>query len=60
MWSEAEEERLRAEQTAQVEQAVRDYLDRPLPPESMFDYLFAQLPTALEEQRDSLLGGHGA
>ena len=58
MWSEAEEERLRVEQAAQVEQAVRDYLATgPLPPESMFDYLFAQLPTALEEQRDSLLGG---
>jgi 2-oxoisovalerate dehydrogenase E1 component alpha subunit len=56
VWSAADEEQLRAEQTAQVEQAVQDYLATgPLPPESMFDHLFAQLPTALQEQRDSLL-----
>jgi pyruvate dehydrogenase E1 component alpha subunit len=57
VWSEADDERLLAEATALVEQAVADYLATPpLPPQSMFDHLFAQLPTALEAQRDSLAG----
>jgi 2-oxoisovalerate dehydrogenase E1 component alpha subunit len=61
MWSEADEEKLRAEAAEQIEQAVRDYLATPpLPPEAMFDHLFAQLPTALQEQRDSLLNGSGS
>src|SRR5690606_37685159 len=55
VWNDEKERGLRAELTARVEQAAADYLAiPPQPRESMFDYLFAQLPEALREQRDAL------
>jgi 2-oxoisovalerate dehydrogenase E1 component alpha subunit len=54
-WSDADEERLTAELDAQVEHAVKEYLATGAPaPESMFEHLFAQLPSALAPQRDEL------
>jgi 2-oxoisovalerate dehydrogenase E1 component alpha subunit len=54
-WTEPDEELLRADLGAQIEQAVKEYLATEAPaPESMFDHLFAQLPSALEPQRDEL------
>ena len=56
-WDEAYEERLLADCDAEVEQAVRTYLDHaPQAPEAMFDHLYAQLPEALREQRDAAAG----
>lgn len=53
--SDADDERLHIHLTARVEQAVAEYLAAPSrPPESMFDHLFAVLPTALEAERDAL------
>ncbi|RLA33433.1 MAG: pyruvate dehydrogenase (acetyl-transferring) E1 component subunit alpha, partial [Gammaproteobacteria bacterium] len=50
-----------------VDEAVEKYLNTPKPPiESMFDYMYADLPEFLEEQRehairykDSNGGQHG-
>lgn len=54
-WTEADDRQLHADLSAQVEQAVEEYLATPPPaPESMFDHLFAQLPSALERQREEL------
>jgi pyruvate dehydrogenase E1 component alpha subunit len=54
-WSEPDQQRLEAELDAQVERAVEEYLAAGAPaPESMFEHLFAQLPAALEPQRDEL------
>ena len=54
-WTEPDEQRLEADLSAQLEQAVKEYLGTDAPaPESMFDHLFAQLPSALEPQRDEL------
>jgi 2-oxoisovalerate dehydrogenase E1 component alpha subunit len=54
-WNAADEERLLAHAAAEVDLAVTGYLAFPaLPPESMFDYLYASLPQSLEEQRRAL------
>ncbi|HZF31960.1 MAG TPA: pyruvate dehydrogenase (acetyl-transferring) E1 component subunit alpha [Gammaproteobacteria bacterium] len=54
-WSDPDEQRLQADLEAHVEQAVEEYLATGAPaPESMFEHLFAQLPSALEPQRDEL------
>jgi pyruvate dehydrogenase E1 component alpha subunit len=54
-WNNDRERKLRADCAARVEQATAEYLAMPpQPPESMFDYLFEQLPEALREQRDAL------
>ncbi|MGQ0593616.1 MAG: pyruvate dehydrogenase (acetyl-transferring) E1 component subunit alpha [Gammaproteobacteria bacterium] len=51
-WSAADEERLLARCAAEVDLAVTGYLALPaLPPESMFEHLYASLPQSLEEQR---------
>ena len=63
-WTEADEEQLKAECAASVEAAVKEYLDTaPQPVESMFDYLYAELPEVMEEQREAAKkfagsGGH--
>ena len=63
-WSEADEDALKAECSKQVDAAVASYLDTAVPPvESMFDSMFAELPEAMEEQRESAIrflnsGGH--
>lgn len=55
VWTEAVEEKIQAECAAEVDQAVKEYLDvEPQPLESMFDYLYATLPQAYREQRESL------
>jgi pyruvate dehydrogenase E1 component alpha subunit len=55
VWSDPDEERLQAEVETQIERAVEEYLATGAPaPESMFEHLFAQLPSALEQQRDEL------
>lgn len=65
-WSNSDEERLLAECSNEVEQAVQEYLAISYPPpESMFDYLYAKLPHDLVEQRATAIafaptkGGHG-
>ena len=51
-WNEEKETALRDYCTAQVDEAVQAYLDTPQqPPESMFDYLYAELPRAYADQR---------
>lgn len=56
-WSKADEERLNAECTTQVEAAVEAYLATPAPPpNALFDHLYARLPPALRPQHEMLLG----
>lgn len=52
-WTTAEEEALLAECVRQVEASAEEYLATPpLPPVSMFDHLYAEIPESLVEQRD--------
>lgn len=54
-WSEPQEEVLQTECAAEVDVAVKEYLSAGTQPlESMFDYLYAQLPPIYTEQRDML------
>jgi pyruvate dehydrogenase E1 component alpha subunit len=54
-WDQQRDEQLHAACEREVEQATQAYLDTPPPePESMFDYLYAQLPAALQPQREEL------
>ena len=51
-WDKDKEEALQRDCAEQVSRAVDDYLAVPLPAiDAMFDYLYATLPAALEEQR---------
>ncbi len=51
-WSKDDEEALLAECNDKVEAAAEEYLAiPPLPPQSMFDHLYAALPPALARQR---------
>jgi pyruvate dehydrogenase E1 component alpha subunit len=51
-WTKADEERLVEEINGEIDGAVERYLKtKPQPPEAMFDYLYAELPRALAEQR---------
>jgi 2-oxoisovalerate dehydrogenase E1 component subunit alpha len=53
LWSEQAESELRRECSAQVEQAVRDYLATAHQDAgAMFDFLYAHLPAQLRSQRD--------
>lgn len=53
LWSEAEEEAMKAEITAEIDAAIERYLAEPAPPVSaMFDYTYASLPAAYAWQRD--------
>jgi 2-oxoisovalerate dehydrogenase E1 component alpha subunit len=55
-WDRQREEQLLQECTDQVNAAVEAYLAIPMPrTEAMFDHLYAQLPQALQEQRDTAL-----
>ena len=59
-WSKADEERLVQEINGEIDAAVERYLKtRPQPPEAMFDYLYAQLPRALAEQRAAAAASAG-
>jgi pyruvate dehydrogenase E1 component alpha subunit len=52
-WSEAAEQSLRRECSEAVEAAVKQYLATPKQStDSMFDYLYAQLPPGLRAQRE--------
>jgi len=56
-WDKAQEDALLKECNDQVQAAAQAYLDTPpLPPEAMFDYLYATLPAAMEKQRRQVLG----
>jgi pyruvate dehydrogenase E1 component alpha subunit len=60
VWSKAEEEQLIETINGEIEAAVERYLAaRPQPPEAMFDYLYAELPRALAEQRAAVAAGRG-
>ena len=55
-WGRQREEDLLENCAAQIDAAVHDYeAYRPLPPSSMFEHLYATLPTAYEGQRAELL-----
>ena len=59
-WSKADEERLVEEINGEIDAAVERYLTtQPQPPEAMFDYLYAELPRALAEQRAAAAAGRG-
>jgi pyruvate dehydrogenase E1 component alpha subunit len=52
VWAKEDEEGLLAESAAEVDGAAEEYLATPpLPPEAMFDNLYAELPAGLEAQR---------
>lgn len=53
-WDEKQEEELRIECIAEVDKTVEEYVNTPPQPlESMFDYLYAELPKAYQDQRES-------
>ncbi|MGX5174591.1 pyruvate dehydrogenase (acetyl-transferring) E1 component subunit alpha [Aliikangiella sp. IMCC44653] len=52
-WSEADEEKMKAELAEQVQQSVDAYLNTPVDsPEAMFDSLYAELPERTLAQRE--------
>jgi pyruvate dehydrogenase E1 component alpha subunit len=56
-WGKSDEEQLAAECQQRVDAAVERYLATgPRAPESMFDYLYAELPKVYVRQRDELKG----
>ncbi len=56
VWNDEKEQALTEDCSAQVDVAVEVYAKTPRPSiESMFDYMYADLPEALEEQRDTAL-----
>lgn len=55
LWDEAQEVAWQEECVAQLKEAVDEYLATPeQPPESMFDYLYADPPMEILEQREQL------
>lgn len=64
-WSQDQEDKLLAESSKVVEKAVEEYLAvTPPPVEDMFNYMYANLPAELIEQREQAAafytpGGHG-
>ncbi|MGI9509380.1 MAG: pyruvate dehydrogenase (acetyl-transferring) E1 component subunit alpha [Geminicoccaceae bacterium] len=65
LWSEADEKKLIAEVDSEIEGAVERYLATPPQPvEAIFDFLYAELPRSLQEQRQAAIdaasgGDHG-
>ncbi|MEE8529106.1 MAG: pyruvate dehydrogenase (acetyl-transferring) E1 component subunit alpha [Gammaproteobacteria bacterium] len=56
VWGDDKENELRQHCSAQIEAAVDAYQYTPRPSiESMFEYMYAELPQSLEEQRDTAL-----
>jgi 2-oxoisovalerate dehydrogenase E1 component alpha subunit len=60
-WSDAQEKQLTDQLMLELDQAIKDYANKPpQPPENIMDYLFEELPEAMLDQREILLGGaHG-
>ncbi len=57
-WNEQQEQQLLKDLTAEVEEAVENFNQAPLPtPESMFDYLYETLPEAYQAQRAAVMKG---
>ena len=55
-WSKDDEEQLLETTAAEIEDATQNYLNEPAQSvESMFDYLFAELPPELRRQRDEAI-----
>lgn len=55
LWSDEQEQTLLATCAAEVDEAVKEYAAyEPQPLESMFDYLYAELPKAYHAQREML------
>jgi len=66
LWDDNKEKQLLEQSAEKVDQAVQQYLNTPKAPvESMFDYMYAELPEFLEEQREHAMHyasdgeGHG-
>jgi len=60
LWDESREAELQACAAKMVDEAVQEYINTPpQPPESMFDYLYAELPRAYKAQRDELVAKGG-
>ena len=67
LWNDDKERELLEQAAEKVDQAVQEYLNTPKAPvESMFDYMYEELPESLEEQREHAMrygdgsgdGGH--
>ena len=55
-WDESKEQALKQECSVQVDEAVRDYFATPKAPvTAMFDYLFANMPKRVSEQREQAI-----
>lgn len=67
VWNDDKEQELLEQAAEKVDAAVQEYLNTPKPPpETMFDYMYAELPRFLEEQRQHAIdysdnngGSHG-
>lgn len=56
LWSREQEKQLQENMAKKIDSEIQAYLEREKPiPTDMFDYLYAELPQALKEQRDELL-----
>ncbi|WP_304985751.1 pyruvate dehydrogenase (acetyl-transferring) E1 component subunit alpha [Coxiella-like endosymbiont] len=56
LWSRNQETELQMELANEVDQIVKEFLNKPLPkPTDMFDYLYAELPKSLKKQRNELI-----
>ena len=56
LWDEEKEADLYTQCEKQINEAVQEYLDTDAqPPETMFDYLYEELPHSLNEQREQLI-----
>jgi pyruvate dehydrogenase E1 component alpha subunit len=59
-WTKDDEEGLIDQIDARIDTAVETYeATPPQPPEAMFDYLYAELPAALAEQRAAVMAEFG-
>lgn len=55
-WDDEQEQGLLAQCAEKVEAAVKEYVETPVQPSSaMFDYMYATLPQAMEEQRETAI-----
>lgn len=56
VWNDNEQERLEKQAAEKVDAAVKEYLATPTPTiESMFDYMYAELPHDLQAQKEAAL-----